>query len=200
MDRKTEDEVSASDDHDGAAPAAGAAAAAVSSSALSRIQIDFVDDDPCVVDCPDSEFLSSRGSGYPSDIEDMEDLNEMDDLGDLEERAEDEDNIYEAKTDEQPTVEQEHQEEEEEDDEGEEEVGHSIAVVLEDDLPFPGFAPLTLGYLTQTNRVRHFCLRMITNSYPFTNQPKTYSPKVGLETFRGHTDSFLPVLTCTPID
>jgi len=152
MDRRTEDEVSANDDYN-------AAAAATSSS---RVQIDIAEDDPCVVDCHDSEFLSSRGSGYPSDIEDMEDLDELDDLEDLDERAEDEENPYEGKVLEQELVEEQEQEEEDE------EAGHSIAVVLDDDLPFPGFVPLTLGYLTQTNRLRHFCLRMITNSYPLT--------------------------------
>jgi hypothetical protein len=37
----------------------------------------------------------------------------------------------------------------------------------EEDLPYPGFIPLALGCLDQTTRPRNWCLRMITNPYPF---------------------------------
>jgi hypothetical protein len=42
----------------------------------------------------------------------------------------------------------------------------------DEDLPYPGFVPITLGFLTQTSRPRALCLRMITNPYPFSrNDP-----------------------------
>lgn len=34
-------------------------------------------------------------------------------------------------------------------------------------LPFPGFVPVVLGYLTQETRPRSWCLKLITNPYPF---------------------------------
>lgn len=37
----------------------------------------------------------------------------------------------------------------------------------EEDLPYPGFIPLALGCLEQHTRPRSWCLRMITNPYPF---------------------------------
>ncbi|CAB3381168.1 Hypothetical predicted protein [Cloeon dipterum] len=37
----------------------------------------------------------------------------------------------------------------------------------EEDLPYPGFIPLALGCLDQQTRPRNWCLRMITNPYPF---------------------------------
>ncbi|KAG8231032.1 hypothetical protein J437_LFUL010810 [Ladona fulva] len=41
----------------------------------------------------------------------------------------------------------------------------------EDDLPYPGFIPLALGCLEQNTRPRSWCLRMITNPYPFAKRP-----------------------------
>lgn len=35
------------------------------------------------------------------------------------------------------------------------------------DLPFPGFRPVTMFCLTQTTRPRNWCLRIVTNPYPF---------------------------------
>ena len=40
---------------------------------------------------------------------------------------------------------------------------------FDEDLPYPGFVPITLGFLTQTSRPRALCLRMITNPYPFSH-------------------------------
>ncbi|XP_026469403.1 voltage-dependent T-type calcium channel subunit alpha-1G-like [Ctenocephalides felis] len=37
------------------------------------------------------------------------------------------------------------------------------------DLPYPGFAPVALRYLTQDSRPRSWCLKLITNPYPFSN-------------------------------
>lgn len=34
-------------------------------------------------------------------------------------------------------------------------------------LPFPGFVPVVLGYLTQETWPRSWCLKLITNPYPF---------------------------------
>lgn len=34
-------------------------------------------------------------------------------------------------------------------------------------LPFPGFTPVALRYLTQDTRPRSWCLKLITNPYPF---------------------------------
>lgn len=34
-------------------------------------------------------------------------------------------------------------------------------------LPFPGFTPIALRYLTQDSRPRSWCLMLITNPYPF---------------------------------
>jgi voltage-dependent calcium channel T type alpha-1G len=39
----------------------------------------------------------------------------------------------------------------------------------EEDLPYPGFIPIALKYLDQNTRPRNWCLRMITNPYPFPN-------------------------------
>jgi hypothetical protein len=79
------------------------------------------------------------------------------DLEDLEEEQEEED--------EDDEVEEEEEEEEEEDQvDGQEEDEDQEA---DDGLPFPGFVPVTLGFMTQYSRPRSFCLRMITNPYPF---------------------------------
>lgn len=37
----------------------------------------------------------------------------------------------------------------------------------EDDLPFPGFMPITCGFLTQNSKFRFFCLTAVQNPYPF---------------------------------
>ncbi|XP_066249698.1 voltage-dependent T-type calcium channel subunit alpha-1G-like [Euwallacea similis] len=34
-------------------------------------------------------------------------------------------------------------------------------------LPYPGIAPIALGYLSQTTRPRSWCLALISNPYPF---------------------------------
>lgn len=34
-------------------------------------------------------------------------------------------------------------------------------------LPYPGFTPVALIYLTQDTRPRSWCLKLITNPYPF---------------------------------
>jgi voltage-dependent calcium channel T type alpha-1G len=47
---------------------------------------------------------------------------------------------------------------EEEDDDDDEE---------EEELPYPGFIPVALKYLDQNTRPRNWCLKMITNPYPF---------------------------------
>ena len=39
--------------------------------------------------------------------------------------------------------------------------------VDDEDLPFPGFIPVTLKVFTQTTWPRYGCLRLITNPYPF---------------------------------
>jgi voltage-dependent calcium channel T type alpha-1G len=57
-----------------------------------------------------------------------------------------------------PLSDLEDEDEDEEDEEEEEE---------EEDLPYPGFIPLALGCLEQHTKPRSWCLRMITNPYPF---------------------------------
>jgi voltage-dependent calcium channel T type alpha-1G len=37
----------------------------------------------------------------------------------------------------------------------------------EEELPYPGFIPIALKYLDQNTRPRNWCLKMITNPYPF---------------------------------
>ena len=67
------------------------------------------------------------------------------------------------------------EEDEEEDYDDEEEEGVDCGADQEDqdydeedqDLPYPGFIPVTLGFLTQTSRPRSWCLRLLTNPYPF---------------------------------
>lgn len=39
---------------------------------------------------------------------------------------------------------------------------------VEADLPYPGFPAISLKYLTQTTKPRNWCLRLITNPYPFS--------------------------------
>lgn len=34
-------------------------------------------------------------------------------------------------------------------------------------LPYPGFTPVAVWYLTQDTRPRSWCLKLITNPYPF---------------------------------
>ncbi|XP_059352397.1 voltage-dependent T-type calcium channel subunit alpha-1G-like isoform X2 [Daphnia carinata] len=85
-------------------------------------------------------------AGYHSDEVD-------EDLEDLEEEQEEDDD--------DEVVEDEEEEEEEEEDQVD---GHDEE---EDDdgLPYPGFIPVTLGFMTQYNRPRNLCLRMITNPW-----------------------------------
>lgn len=37
----------------------------------------------------------------------------------------------------------------------------------EENLPYPGFRPVTLFYMTQTTHPRDWCLKLVTNPYPF---------------------------------
>ena len=92
-------------------------------------------------------------TGYQSGEDDDEEAEEVDeDLEDLEEEQEDDDDDDE--------VVEEEEEEEVDGQDGEEEEE-------DDGLPYPGFVPVTLGFMTQYSRPRNFCLRMITNPYPF---------------------------------
>jgi hypothetical protein len=53
----------------------------------------------------------------------------------------------------------------------EDEIGVQSVVEMEtedEDLPFPGFQKISIRCLTQTHPLRHTCLRMITNPYPFS--------------------------------
>ena len=61
------------------------------------------------------------------------------------------------------------EEEEDDDDDEEEEDDDDDDDDEEEDLPYPGFIPIALKYLDQNTRPRNWCLRMITNPYPFTN-------------------------------
>lgn len=40
-------------------------------------------------------------------------------------------------------------------------------VDIDPNLPYPGIAPIALGYLSQTTRPRSWCLALISNPYPF---------------------------------
>jgi len=76
------------------------------------------------------------------------------------------------------------EEEEEEVDEGEEEEDDDVGDTCDDrddddedcmgvehnrleQLPYPGFVPISMKYLDQRSRPRNWCLAMITNPYPF---------------------------------
>ena len=85
-------------------------------------------------------------TGYQS-AEEEEEVDE--DLEDLEEEQEDDDDEVVEEEEDQVDA---GQDDDEEDDDG---------------LPYPGFVPITLGFMTQYSRPRNFCLRMITNPYPF---------------------------------
>ncbi|XP_050548196.1 voltage-dependent T-type calcium channel subunit alpha-1G-like [Daktulosphaira vitifoliae] len=39
----------------------------------------------------------------------------------------------------------------------------------QEQLPYPGFIPISMKYLDQNSRPRNWCLAMITNPYPFYN-------------------------------
>ncbi|KAK9687783.1 hypothetical protein QE152_g36009 [Popillia japonica] len=39
-------------------------------------------------------------------------------------------------------------------------------VEVDPNLPYPGIAPIALGYLSQTTRPRSWCLALISNPYP----------------------------------
>ncbi|KAJ8986109.1 hypothetical protein NQ317_005579 [Molorchus minor] len=49
----------------------------------------------------------------------------------------------------------------------ESESGSGSAVDVDPNLPYPGIAPVTLRYLSQTTRPRSWCLALISNPYPF---------------------------------
>ncbi len=65
--------------------------------------------------------------------------------------------------------ENEEDEDDDEDDESEDEDDEEGDDYEDDDpqLPYPGFVPIALRYFDQTTQPRKFCLRMITNPYPF---------------------------------
>nr|CAH7756879.1 unnamed protein product [Callosobruchus chinensis] len=46
--------------------------------------------------------------------------------------------------------------------------GSGSGVEVDPNLPYPGIAPLALGYLSQTTRPRSWCLALISSPYPFT--------------------------------
>lgn len=71
---------------------------------------------------------------------------------------EDMSNDYENEDDEGEEDEESDDEEEEDDDVEDEE---------DDQLPYPGFVPVSFKYLDQMTRPRSWCLAMITNPYPF---------------------------------
>nr|XP_023020399.1 voltage-dependent T-type calcium channel subunit alpha-1G-like [Leptinotarsa decemlineata] len=45
--------------------------------------------------------------------------------------------------------------------------GSGSGVDVDPNLPYPGIAPITLRYLSQTTRPRSWCLALISNPYPF---------------------------------
>lgn len=51
--------------------------------------------------------------------------------------------------------------------ESDSEGGLSTESTVDQGLPFPGFVPVALRYLTQETRPRSWCLKLITNPYPF---------------------------------
>ncbi|XP_069690351.1 ran GTPase-activating protein 1-like [Periplaneta americana] len=65
--------------------------------------------------------------------------------------------------------EEDDEDEEDEDDEDEE----------EEELPYPGFIPVALKYLDQNTRPRNWCLKMITNPYPFKHAPVLHHASPG---------------------
>ena len=109
-----------------------------------------------VVECDIDDDTAASASVYYSGYH-SEELDE--DLEDLEEEQEDEED------DDDEVVEEEEEEEEEEEGQDQEEVEEEEEE--DDGLPYPGFVPITLGFLTQYSKPRTFCLRMITNPYPF---------------------------------
>lgn len=70
-----------------------------------------------------------------------------------------------------------YEEEEEEDDDDEDDSGDEgdddddcmggAEHGIREQLPYPGFVPLSMKYLDQKSRPRNWCLAMITNPYPF---------------------------------
>lgn len=99
------------------------------------------------------------------------DLSAVDDLGqddgqederhaDLDDQVDGDDGDVEDDRVNEEEDEDEEKEEEEVEEEGDEEEE-------EDELPYPGFIPITMGVFTQTSRPRSWCLRLITNPYPF---------------------------------
>lgn len=45
--------------------------------------------------------------------------------------------------------------------------GSEAGIEGDPNLPYPGIAPMVLGYLSQTTRPRSWCLALISNPYPF---------------------------------
>ena len=80
-----------------------------------RIQIDSAEDDRS--ESSRHNASSSPGSGYPSDVESDDDVDDLEDVQEIEEEKE--------------------EGEEEEEEEEVDQVGHSIAIVMEEELLFP---------------------------------------------------------------
>ncbi|KAI9552987.1 hypothetical protein GHT06_020874 [Daphnia sinensis] len=105
----------------------------------------FVECSPTTPPPPADEDDVVYYSGYHSEEVD-------EDLEDLEEEQEDDEDDEVVEEEEEEEEDQVDGHDEEEDDDG---------------LPYPGFIPVTLGFMTQYSRPRNLCLRMITNPYPF---------------------------------
>lgn len=99
-----------------------------------------------------AEHSDREGDEYDDEDldEDLEDVAEED-----EPEAYDEDAAYDEDNDECPNCQDDQEEEDDHEDDD------------DDGLPFPGFVPVTFGFLTQYSRPRAICLRIITNPYPF---------------------------------
>jgi voltage-dependent calcium channel T type alpha-1G len=69
-------------------------------------------------------------------------------------------------------------EDDDEDDEDEEEDDDDDDDDDDEQLPYPGFIPIALKYLDQNTRPRNWCLRMITNPYPFLSQISFYASRL----------------------
>jgi hypothetical protein len=69
----------------------------------------------------------------------------------------------------------------------ESESGSGSGIEGDPNLPYPGIAPIALGYLSQTTRPRSWCLALISNPYPLQSTHSFIYRKliqVGLLQFR----------------
>lgn len=99
-----------------------------------------------------------------------DELDELDEeLEELEDVAEEDAEVYEDDEEDAQYDDEEEEEEEEDDDEEECRDCHEDDEDDDDDgLPYPGFVPVTFGFLTQYSKPRALCLQIITNPYPFS--------------------------------